>query len=91
MKRIFKHFTAQQIICDKRLYASALSRFEWIVCYYSISKTYEETIRKRTSLFQHVEKTKKDLRITFITTYGVKKNEHSGIVDNEVILADLFI
>ena len=58
---------------------------------YSISKTYEETIRKRTSLFQHVEKTKKNFRITFITTYGVKKNEHSGIVDNEVILADLFI
>ena len=57
---------------------------------YSIGKIYEETIRKRTSLFQYVEKTKKDLRITFITTYGIKKNEHSGIIDNEIILADLF-
>ena len=58
---------------------------------YSIGKIYEETIRKRASLFQYVEKTKKDLRITFITTYGIKKNEHSGIVDNEIILDDLFV
>ncbi len=27
VKRIFKHFNAQQIVCDKRLYASAHSRF----------------------------------------------------------------
>lgn len=57
---------------------------------YSISKQYEGILRKRASLFRYVEKTKKDLRLTFITTYGVKKNEHSGIVDNEIILADLF-
>ena len=56
---------------------------------YSISKQYAGILRNRTSLFRHVEKTKKDLRITFITTYGIKKNEHSGIVDNEVVLADL--
>ena len=57
---------------------------------YSISKQYVGILRDRTSLFRHVEKTKKDLRITFITTYGVKNNEHSGIIDNEVVLADLF-
>lgn len=57
---------------------------------YSISKQYEGILRKRVSLFRYVEKTKKDLRLTFITTYGVKKNERSGIVDNEIILADLF-
>lgn len=44
VKRIFKHFNAQQIVRDKRLYASAHSRFERIVCYY---KEHPEIDRRK--------------------------------------------
>lgn len=40
---------------------------------YSIDKAYAVIIRQRTELFRKTQKTKKDLRSTFITLYGVQK------------------
>lgn len=57
---------------------------------YVIDSEYEETIRNRMQLFRHKNKTKKDLRCTFITVYGVKDNRHSYIVDNSLTIDDLF-
>ena len=57
---------------------------------YEISADYEERLRNRQSLLHHVTKTKKALYHTFITTYGVVHNLHSGIVQSEVTMADLF-
>lgn len=53
-------------------------------------KKYSDTIRERTSLFKKQMNTKKALRCTFVTTYGVKENSYSDIVDNQVLLEDLF-
>ena len=58
---------------------------------YVIDSDYAERIRQRTQLFKRVVKTKKDLRCTFITLYGVKKNVNSGIVSNQIMLGDLFV
>ena len=41
-------------------------------------------------MFRASEKTKKDLRCTFVTTFGVKKNPSGDIVASEVVLDDLF-
>lgn len=57
---------------------------------YVISADYEKRLRERASLFRQVTKTKKALSHIFITTYGIKRNMHSGIVQGEVILNDLF-
>lgn len=57
---------------------------------YTIDKEYETTLRDRMSLFKNVQKSKKDLRCTFITLYGVKTNKYSGIVNNSLALDDLF-
>ena len=43
-----------------------------------------------TGIVDRYEKIKKDLRCTFVTTYGVKRNPNSDIVANEVVLDDLF-
>ena len=32
----------------------------------------------------------RNCHVTFVTTYGVKRNKHSGIVQSEVTLDDLF-
>lgn len=34
--------------------------------------------------------TKKAVHLTYVTTYGLKRNKHSGIVQSEVRLDDLF-
>ncbi|MBR4342361.1 MAG: hypothetical protein IKP88_06620 [Lachnospiraceae bacterium] len=57
---------------------------------FSIDKKYEKTLRDRIDMFRYSERTYKDLRLTFVTTFGVKLNEHKGIVDNEITLEDLF-
>lgn len=55
-----------------------------------IDEDYERKLRQRLSLFSHVTGTKKALALTFITTYGVKRNAHSSIVQSEVRMEDLF-
>ena len=57
---------------------------------YVIDADYEQRLRDRASLFRTVTKTKKALHHTFITTYGVAQNSHSGIVQSEVKMDDLF-
>ena len=57
---------------------------------YVIDADYEQKLRDRASLFRTVTKTKKALHHTFITTYGVAQNSHSGIVQSEVTMDDLF-
>ena len=57
---------------------------------YTITGKYSDTIRERTSLFKKQMNTKKALRCTFVTTYGVKENSYSDIVDNQIMLDDLF-
>lgn len=57
---------------------------------YIIKPQYAKEIKDRIAMFKAAEKTKKDLRCTFVTTYGIKNNPASDIVDNEVVLDDLF-
>ena len=57
---------------------------------YEITSDYEERLRNRASLFRNVTRTKKSICHTFITTYGVARNLHSGIVQSEVTMDDLF-
>ena len=55
-----------------------------------IDKNYDRELRRKISRFTEVTGTKKSIQLTFITTYGVKKNMYSGIVTNQVELEDLF-
>ena len=57
---------------------------------YSFSKDYEEKLRNRMAIFKEDTKTRKSLVTTMVTTYGVLKGIHSGIVQNEVLMDDLF-
>lgn len=46
---------------------------------------------EKVALFKHYSKTKKQVFLTFISTYGVLENEHSrGVVDRELGLGELF-
>jgi len=57
---------------------------------YIIKPQYAKDIKNRMAMFRAAEKTKKDLRCTFVTTFGVKKSPSSDIVASEVMLEDLF-
>lgn len=57
---------------------------------YAIDKGYEQKLRERMSIFLAETMTRCITRITLVTTYGVLQNKHSGIVNDEVLLDDLF-
>lgn len=58
---------------------------------YEITKDYEAKLLNKVNTFANSTQAKKTLLLTMITTYGVKANTHSNIVQNEVTLDDLFV
>jgi hypothetical protein len=57
---------------------------------YSISKNYEANLRNKISVFRAESKTRKAIHLVMLTNYGVLQNKYSGIVQNEIVLDDLF-
>lgn len=57
---------------------------------YGISADYEEKLRNRVAVFKAITKTRKAIQHTFVTTYGVRHNLHSALVQSEVTMDDLF-
>jgi hypothetical protein len=56
-----------------------------------ITKDYAEKLRQKRSVFKAVSKTKKQIFITFISTFGIIENKHSaGLIDNIIELDALF-
>lgn len=57
---------------------------------FNITKDYELKLRERMAIFKQETKTTKSLATTMVTTYGIVKGIHSGIVQSEVLMDDLF-
>lgn len=57
---------------------------------FEITKDYEMLLANKIEQFKNQTKTKSALHLTMITANGVKNNIHSGIVDSEVVLDNLF-
>jgi len=56
-----------------------------------VTKAYAADLRRKLALFKHYTKTKKQLFLTFISTFGLLPNEHgAGVVDREIKLDSLF-
>ena len=57
---------------------------------YAITKDYEERLRTKMAVFRQETKATKSLALTMVTTFGIQPGIHSGIVQNEVLMNDLF-
>lgn len=58
---------------------------------YEIDKEYQQKLINKMESFRSETKTKKNLQLTFVTTYGVKKNMYSSKVQRQIVLDDLFV
>ena len=56
-----------------------------------IDKDYSLKLRNKLMAFKAATKTPKALVLTMISTFGVKRNQYSGNVKQEVVLDDLFV
>ncbi len=57
---------------------------------YSITKPYADALRLKMAIFAEATHVRKTLALTMVTTYGILPGVHSGIVQNEVVMDDLF-
>jgi len=57
---------------------------------YRITEAYDSRIRERIETFRHHTQTRDTLLCTFVTTFGLVRNEYAGRVQSQVILEDLF-
>lgn len=55
-----------------------------------IDKAYDEKLRQKIADFSLLSKTRYSLRLTLVTTYGLKENSYSGRIASLVTLNDLF-
>ena len=67
-----------------------LCEMKFSVKQYRITDSYEKALRDRMGIFQEKTKTTKALAYTFVTTFGVADGAHRSIVNNEVVMEDLF-
>lgn len=57
---------------------------------YAITKDYEDHLRKRNAIFRAETQTRLGIQLTFITSFGLLQNKHSGMANSQVTLQDLF-
>ncbi len=78
------------LLIDRRDRVISLCEIKFSINDYIIDKDYSEKIRNKIEAFRYHTKTRKAIQVAFITTYGVRQNKYSGIVQRQVILDDLF-
>ncbi len=57
---------------------------------FAIGDAYAKKLRDRIQLFKDETGSNKSIHLTFVTTYGIRRNENAGMVQSEVTLNDLF-
>jgi uncharacterized protein len=69
-------------LCEVKFYNDELS----------MTQTDADNLARKRSVFRHFTRTKKQIFIVLITTYGLMKNKHSiGLIDNVLDMKVLFI
>ena len=57
---------------------------------FAIDAAYAEKLREKIGAFKRETGTRDNCHLTFVTTYGLRRNPHSSMVQSEVTLDDLF-
>ncbi|MBQ6566407.1 MAG: AAA family ATPase [Treponema sp.] len=57
---------------------------------YAITKDYDLKLRNKIETFKSVTGCRDSIQLVMLTTYGVKPNEYSSIIQNQVTMDDLF-
>lgn len=82
--------TQIDLLIDRNDQVINLCEMKYSMSEYTITADYELRLRQKKSTFIEHTQTRKAVHLTMVTTYGVKRNTYSDIIQNEVTLQDLF-
>ncbi len=78
------------LVIDRRDRTTNICEIKFSVSEFVIDKDYEENLRKKMQVFREATHSRKALQLVLITTFGVRQSIHSGIVQSQVKMDDLF-
>ncbi|MFN8254382.1 MAG: ATP-binding protein [Bacteroidales bacterium] len=78
------------LLIDRNDSVINLCEIKYSINPFLIDKKYAENLRNKIGRFKQETGTHKSVFLTFISTFGLKQNEYAGIVQNEVLMKDLF-
>ena len=58
---------------------------------FEIKKDYDLSLRNKIEAFKQATNCRESIQLVMITTFGVKKNQYSSVVQNQVTMDDLFV
>lgn len=78
------------LIIDRADQSMNLCEMKFSIRPFTIDNVYEMNLRNKIGQLMEYTGKKRSIILTFITTYGIARNKHAGIVSSEVTLDDLF-
>lgn len=85
-----EHGAQIDLVIDRADNTINLCEMKFSIGNFCINKRYEMNLRNKMAQFMATAERYKSLQLTFVTTYGLEQNAHSGIVNNVVTLDDFF-
>lgn len=79
------------LLIDRNDQVVNICEMKYALSEFCITADDERNLRHKKSVFIESTNTRKAVHITMVTTYGVQKNSHFGIIQNEITLDDLFM
>lgn len=78
------------LLIDRRDDVINLCEMKYSEAPYEITEKYEQELLRKVTVFRTETGTKKAIHLTMVTSSGLQKNMHSGIILNEITGDDLF-
>jgi len=78
------------LLIDRRDHVINLCEMKYSEKEYMIDQETDMNLRHKIAVFIEATKTRKTIQTTMITTYGIKPNQYSNLISNQVVLNDLF-
>ncbi|MBP6334553.1 MAG: ATP-binding protein [Bacteroidia bacterium] len=78
------------LVIDRRDGVINLFEMKFSINPFVINKKYDAELRNKTGAFKTETATKKSVFLTMVTTFGLQENAHSGNVQNDIKMDELF-
>ena len=79
------------LLISRRDHVTNLCEIKFSTGEYSIDKDYDLKLRNKVEAFRRDTNYKGTIQLVIITTFGLKKNQYSSLIQNQIVLDDLFI
>ena len=78
------------LVLDRKDYTINLCEMKFASAAFTIDKKYAAELQTKEKVFQEQTKTKKNTLLTMVTTYGIKLNAYSDIIQSTITMDELF-